>query len=454
MLPAPPALAAQAVPIWLIIPFAAMLLSIAIAPLLAPKFWHRRYPVVALALGAVVAAVYLLMFGAHGRHVLLHTGIEYVSFIALIASLFIASGGVLIRVRARNTPLSNTILLAIGAVLANLIGTTGASVLLIRPYMRMTAGRLRPLHIVFFIFIVSNCGGALTPIGDPPLYLGYLKGVPFFWTFEHLRPMWFVANFSLLAFYYLADVVISRRLARLGKLPPSPSHDPAPHPAPHLDDAAPVQIQGFGSILFLLAIVAAVFIDPLLAKYAGISGYPIGAAVQLALAVAAYKLADPDIHAANRFDFAPVKEVAYLFAGIFITMAPALEYVAAHADQLGVESPTNFYFATGLLSSALDNAPTYLTFLQLALGLEHLELSPGGIATLLADPGGASTLSAISLGAVFFGAMTYIGNGPNFMVKSIAEEAGVKMPSFFAYILYALCFLLPVLVLVWAIFLR
>ncbi|HEV7784010.1 MAG TPA: sodium:proton antiporter, partial [Thermoanaerobaculia bacterium] len=372
--------------------------------------------------------------------------------------LYVVAGGILVDVRARATPLNNTLLLAAGAILANIVGTTGASMLLIRPFMSMNSSdrdqRLRPYHILFFIFIVSNCGGCLTPIGDPPLYLGYLKGVPFSWTLTHLWPMWLLVNSTLLAVFFLLDTRAARR-----DPPASIIHGDAPRRG--------MRIAGAWGVASLVLIVACVFVDPLLKQQWGIQHLPIGAALQILIAAAAYFLTPRHIHAANQFTFAPAKEVGILFAGIFATMMPALAYLDQHAPALGLTTPTQFYFATGVLSAALDNAPTYLSFLQIASSVLGLQLTPADLDRLIHDsflvihPDGSRSdfvgqvmLEAISLGAVFFGAATYIGNGPNFMVKAIAEGRGVKMPSFLGYLLFAAAVLGPVLALNWLVFIR
>jgi len=449
---------APLIPLYACLPFAALLGAVALMPFIHAKWWHAHYPEVSLALGGFVAGYYLWAMGAFGRVSLMHVGVEYYSFIALVGGLYVASGGLLVDVRARATPLNNTLLLAVGAVLANLIGTTGASVVLIRPFLRMNSpehgGRLRPLHVVFFIFVVSNCGGCLTPIGDPPLYLGYLKGVPFSWTLTHLWPMWLMVNGALLAVFYVVDAAHARRSG------------PAARPA-NEERQGPVRVVGAGALVALTLIVGGVFIDPVLKKVWGIEHVPVGATFQLLVAAAAFVLAPRHVHQANHFSWAPVKEVGMLFAGIFLTMAPALAYLSVNAPRLGLESPTQYYFATGVLSAMLDNAPTYLSFLQIAMSVLGLEVNAADLARFISgsfvivEPSGARVafegkimLEAISLGAVFFGALTYIGNGPNFMVKAIAEERGVRMPSFFGYTALATMILGPVLMLNWAIFIR
>ncbi len=475
--PPPHSAAAHAgpnIPLWLCIPFGLLLISIATLPLFAPHFWHGHYPDVAFFLGASILGYYLAAMGASGRHDMLHAGLEYYSFIALVGGLYVASGGILIDIRDRATPLRNTLLLGAGAVLANILGTTGASVLLIRPFMRMNRGRLRPIHVVFFIFIVSNCGGCLTPIGDPPLYLGYLKGVPFEWTLTHLWPMWLLVNGLLLVAFFVVDARIP---AAGADAPAQRIFDP--------EDRSPLIVTGGAPVLCLLLLVAGVFVDPLL-KRAGVTavdGLPIGATFQIVMAVLAYLLARPSIHHSNQFTFEPVKEVAFLFAGIFLTMAPALGYLQANAGSLGLETPTQYYFLTGSLSACLDNAPTYLSFLQAATATLHVPMSPEGLHQFIASTyelthagaaaiafKGQTLLEGIALGAVFFGAMTYIGNGPNFMVKSIVDAAhaeagkpdaapgqkllGTAMPSFLGYLLYSVLILLPILVVNWLVFIR
>ncbi|MFG0283880.1 MAG: sodium:proton antiporter [Phycisphaerales bacterium JB039] len=440
------------IPLWLCIPFALLLLSIAVMPFINERFWHHHFPDFAFLLGSLVTSYYLFAFSTpgaggelpYGQYQMMHTGIEYYSFIALIGGLYVASGGVLIDVRARGRPLANTLLLAFGAVVANIVGTTGASVLLIRPFMRMNRGRLHPMHIVLFIFIVSNCGGALTPIGDPPLYLGFLKGVPFEWTLIHLWPMWATVIGMLLAIFFAFD-----RLVGAGETVEAPVAT---------SGRAPVAVRGVSAMIALALIIFGVFIDPIL-KALGqhwAQGVPIGPTFQILVAAGAYFIADKKIHEANEFNFFPVKEVGLLFIGIFATMAPALGYLSEHGSDLGLNTPTRLYFGTGTLSAVLDNAPTYLNFLQVALAAHTpaLPLNPDGVHAFIASATGQAELAAISLGAVFFGAMTYIGNGPNFMVRAIAVEGGVRMPSFFGYLVRAIVLLLPVLILNWLIWIR
>jgi Na+/H+ antiporter NhaD/arsenite permease-like protein len=407
----------------MILPFALMLLAIALTPFINLHWWERHFPKVAVGLGMVTTIYYVFFLGNPGR--MLHVAHEYVSFIALIGSLFVVAGGIHIEVKGEAKPWANCLFLFIGAVLANVIGTTGASMLLIRPWMRMNQHRIAAFHVVFFIFIVSNVGGCLTPIGDPPLFLGYIKGVPFWWVLEKCWIAWAIAVTGLVAVFYAFD---SRNF----------------HHAP--SEVREVQtkretwkVDGWRNVGFLALILAAVFIrQP--------SG--LGEALMLASAVGSWFATPKRIHEANVFTFHPIREVAWLFLGIFATMVPALDYLEIHAAELGLHSEMAFFWFTGLLSGALDNAPTYLTFLAAAMGLSGLNLNnPEHVRQLVATHD--HELIAISLGAVFFGAMTYIGNGPNFMVKSIAEKTGVKAPGFFAYLLkYALPILIPLMALI------
>lgn len=438
---------APRVPVWLIAPFVLLLMSIAILPLVSAKWWHRHFPDVAFFLGTLVVAYFLTAYSrpgyeqglSYGKAKLMHAGIEYVSFIALIGGLYVVSGGILVSLRGRATPLVNTALLGLGAVLANVVGTTGASVLLIRPFMKSNDGRLRPLHVVFFIFIVSNCGGSLTPIGDPPLYLGFLKGVPFFWVLENLWYNWLLTIGLLLGLFFAFDRWVDRKIATSN----------APVTA---EPGVSIGIHGHTGVICLLLMVAGVFIDPVIYARTSLPHLPYGAVFQICVAAVAHRLAPKEILSANEFSFFPVKEVGLLFVGIFATMVPALAYLSANGQSLGISSPTAYYFAAGGLSAVLDNAPTYLNFLQLALVPE--EITKESLRVWLSTESGVRILDAISCGAVYFGAMTYIGNGPNFMVRSIAESYGVKMPSFFGYIGWALLLLLPVLVVQWLVFIR
>lgn len=406
--------------------FALMLISIAVMPLWKPHWWHHNYPKVAVGLGAITASYYA--FVLKDWHRLGHVAHEYVSFIALIGSLFVVSGGIHIRVKGESTPLINCIFLFIGAVLANVIGTTGASMLMVRPWIRMNKYRITSFHVVFFIFIVSNVGGCLTPIGDPPLFLGFLRGVPFWWVLKACWPAWLVTVLVLIAIFFVIDY---RNFLR------------APKEIRDMETAHEEwKFDGLHNIFFIGVILCAVFVK----NPPGLSeGLMIGAAI------ASYFTTHPHVHEANDFNFEPIREVGWLFVGIFGTMIPALQYLEGHSSTLGLDSDMKFYWLTGLLSGVLDNAPTYLTFLAAALGRQGLSLdSSSDVVTYVAAHG--TELMAISLGAVFFGAMTYIGNGPNFMVKAISEHAKVKTPSFFGYIRYSALYLLPVLAVVAVVF--
>lgn len=418
-------------PMWTMAPFAILLLSIALMPLFAPHFWEHHYPKVAVGLGLVTGLYYF--FVRDDSHALLHAGHEYVSFMALVGSLFVISGGINIRVKGEATPMVNTIFLAIGAVLANVIGTTGASMLMIRPWIRMNKYRITSLHVVFFIFIVSNVGGCLTPIGDPPLFLGFLRGVPFWWVLEHCWQGWALACALLLATFFVMDTINFKK---------------APKEVRDKETAEEKwMFRGLSNVAFLGVVLGAVFLPKNIQemKIAGVLTIP--ALVMLLAAVGSYFTTKKEVHSANDFNFGPVKEVGYLFVGIFLTMIPALQLLQS-GTLVKIDTPMQYYFATGALSAFLDNAPTYLSFLAAAMGAEGLSVE--SVPDVIKFAGqSALFLMAISLGAVFFGAGSYIGNGPNFMVKAIAEKAKVSTPSFLGYIFkYSLPILVPILVVV------
>jgi Na+/H+ antiporter NhaD/arsenite permease-like protein len=438
-------------PLWTVLPFVALLLCIAILPLAAAHWWERnRNKGIVSGVLALIVAVYLVVYHPHeGPHELLDKLKEYTSFIILLGALYVISGGIYIKGSLNGTPLANTTLLTIGALLASVIGTTGASVLLIRPLMRANATRIAKAHIVvFFIFVVSNCGGLLTPLGDPPLFLGFLKGVPFLWTLERLWPHWLVVNAILLLIFNFYDQLVFDREER--ERPGSQLEQVMEH--------EPLRIDGLLNAVFLAGIVVAIYCS-------GQYRWPYGVqeGIMLALTALAYGTTSTGNRAANRFTFGPIIEVAVLFIGIFITMAPALLILNAWGQDLrpdlgkfALDRPWEFFWATGILSSFLDNAPTYLTFVATAAGQQGVVA--GGAAPLaeFLAKGDAPQrlLAAISCGAVFMGANTYIGNGPNFMVKAIAEENGVTMPSFFGYMAYSGVILIPIFVLVTLIFFR
>jgi Na+/H+ antiporter NhaD/arsenite permease-like protein len=424
---------------WSVVPFAGLLLAIAVLPLVAHHFWEsNRNKAWISAVAAAPVAVYLVAgFGARGIDELVHKVHEYVAFIALLGSLFVVTGCIHVRGSLSGTPLLNTAVLGVGAVLANAIGTTGASVLLIRPLLAANEARRNVAHIaIFFIFVVSNSGGLLTPLGDPPLFLGFLKGVPFGWTLSLWAPWLFVNGLLLLIFNVWDQIAFAReeRARRGSQLEQVQRH-------------APLGLDGGWNFLALLAIVAVIYASGSGLGNGGQS-WPFGIAEAGMVAISALSWVStaPAIRRSNRFGFGPINEVAILFAGLFVTMAPALLLLNANAGALGVlRSPASFFWATGLISGFLDNAPTYLAFAALACGLEGIDLEGRYLAELLArGPEAARVLAAISCGAVFMGANTYIGNGPNFMVKAIAEERGVRMPGFFGYMLYSGAVMLPV----------
>jgi Na+/H+ antiporter NhaD/arsenite permease-like protein len=395
-----------------------MLLAIAICPLRVPHWWgaNRNKFIVSVALGAPVLVLYL------GREpwALFQMAEEYISFIILLAGLYVISGGILLRGDLAATPLTNTAFLGIGSLLASFIGTTGASMLLIRPLLQTNRERRHVKHtVIFFVFLVSNIGGMLTPLGDPPLFLGYLQGVPFAWTFR-LWPQWLVMVAVLLVLYVVWDTrqYALEPLAALGR---------------DRRDVEPLRVSGGLNMVGLGGIVLAV----------ALLHAPLREIAIVALAALSLWLTPRAIRRANEFTAAPMVEVAVLFFGIFLTMIPALELLRLRGNELGVRQSWQFFWASGALSSFLDNAPTYLTFLALAQGL-RLADEVVGIPHAI--------LTAISVGAVAMGANTYIGNAPNFMVRAIAEEAGVKMPSFFGYMLYSGAILIPLFLLVTLLF--
>ncbi len=480
--------------IW-ILPFALLLGSIAVMPLINMHFWEHHYPKFAIILGLITAVYYMFFFPdlAASRSAWTHEMKEYVSFIALLGSLYIVSGGIMIKVSRKATASTNTLLLLVGAIIANVVGTTGAAMLLIRPYIRINKAHIKPYHIVFFIFAVANCGGSLSPIGDPPLFMGYLKGVPFFWVTEALWPMWLVCLIILLTLFFIIDkrdhAMVDREF-----------HEKDPGPA--------VQIYGFQNFLYIGLILAGVFRPSMfqMIDEGNLLMLPISREIMMGIAAVASLLSTkPYIYERNEFNYGPIKEVAILFVGIFSTMVPALNYLNINSDAMPLKTPGQYYYITGALSSMLDNAPTYLVFLetkqgqvQSQYGEEVAQLrmvlddhvpgeippKPTGmdehvlnaydelvkynsnkirqskvtdtdirIAMMIGNQDLSLYLIAISISAVFFGACTYIGNGPNFMVKAIAESAGIRMPSFFGYVIrYALPILIPIYIVVWLLF--
>ena len=408
-------------PVVWVVPFGAMLLVVAVFPLVPALtgFWdsNRNKLFVSAVLGLPVAFYIWQHDPAH----VLHTGLEYFQFLALLAALFIVAGGIHLTGNLEATPRVNTVFLAVGYVLASIIGTTGAAMVLIYPLLRTNSERRHKVHtVIFFIFLVCNIGGLLTPIGDPPLFLGYLRGINFFW-FMKLLPLWLALGVVLLAVYYALDVHYRKKETRVA----------ITRDVEHEED---VRLIGTLNILLLLAIVASV---------AGSVGTPYREAIMAAAAGLALLYAHGSKKARrardrNHFNFHAILEVAAVFAGIFAAMMPALILLNKRGAALGVDQPLEFFYATGLFSSFLDNAPTFLVFLELALGVTGIRE-----AGQLQVGQAAAILGAISAGAVLMGANTYIGNAPNFMVRSIAEQRHVKMPSFFGYMVWALVILIP-----------
>src|SRR5258705_7472001 len=399
-------------PLYSVVPFVAMLLGIALLPLAWPHWWepNRNKLLVSASLGLPVLLLYL----AREPAALVHMAGDYTSFMILLTGLYVIAGGILLRGDLEATPAVNTAFLGAGAVLASLIGTTGTSMLLIRALLQTNKERTRVSHtVVFFIFIVSNIGGMLTPLGDPPLFLGYLQGVPFTWTFR-LWPHWLSMTAAVLLVYFAWDTAQYAR-------------EPAAALRRDRGRIEPLRLRGAINAVWLIGVVLAV----------AFFRAPLREGVIAALAGLSLWTTSAHIRRANGFTIYPIVEVAVLFFGIFLTMIPALELLRMRGGELGVRKAWQFFWATGALSSFLDNAPTYLAFLALGQGL-HLGDDVVGVPHAI--------LAAISVGAVAMGANTYIGNAPNFMVKSIAEEAGVRMPSFFGYMLYSGLVLVPLFV--------
>jgi Na+/H+ antiporter NhaD/arsenite permease-like protein len=439
----PPAVPPHAfeTPLWAVCPFVGYLLLIAALPLFLGRLWeHNRNKLVLAAIAGAPVIVYLLRRPG-GATLLLESGRDYLSFMALLGALFVISGGIYLRGSLVGTPAVNTAILAVGALLASLVGTTGASALLIRPLLRANAGRPRTTHVVvFFIFVVANAGGLLTPLGDPPLFLGFLRGVPFTWTFR-LVPQWALVVGALLVMFHVIDQIAARRE---GPRPPVP--------------AEPLRLEGKANLLWLLGVLLVVFAMGSVGTRV-IPNPHLRAAAQVLLmtGLAALSLATTAraVHEANRFTWAPIVEVAAVFVGVFVTMIPALSFLEERGASLGITRPWQFFWASGALSSLLDNAPTYLTFASLANGVADGGqglLSASHLGLLAAHPAGAPLLTAVSCGSVMMGANTYIGNGPNFMVKAIAEQHHVRMPSFFGYTVWSAAILLPLFALVGYIF--
>ena len=436
-----------ALPLWTALPFAVYLFLIAGLPLLAPRFWERNRNKFLLALTASLPVVAFLALSPHAEfRWLWESAQEYAAFMALLSALFIISGGIHLEGSLPGTPRANTAVLAAGAVLANLIGTAGASLILIRPLLRANERRARKVHLViFFIFIVSNCGGLLTPLGDPPLFLGFLRGVPFFWTLRLAAP-WALVNGGLLLLFATLDRALAARELRTSG---SPRLDGVP-PA-----RAALRLRGGINLILLVGVTLGVFGVESGGRRLG-WGEEARKAIQItalaALAGLSLACTPGGTRAANRFSWGPILEVAGLFVGIFITLIPLLKILEQRGPELGLIHPWQFFWASGALSSVLDNAPTYLAFSTAAVGVVHrldpgAVLGAGSLEALAQHPQGAGLLAAVSAGSVLMGALTYIGNGPNFMVKAIAEEQGIRMPGFLGYLAWSVSILIPLFLL-------
>jgi Na+/H+ antiporter NhaD/arsenite permease-like protein len=448
-----------ALPFWSVAPFVGLLLSIAIFPLIKPHWWEKHLLKVSIFWSLLFFVPFAIAFGAKPAffELIEIVLLDYLPFIILLWGLFAVSGGIVLRGDLAGTPKVNLLMLLIGTLLASWVGTTGASMLLIRPMLRANSHRKKKAHIVvFFIFLVSNMGGSLTPVGDPPLFLGFLRGVPFFWTMR-LLPLLAFNTVVLLAVFFFMDAHFYKKEAIESGTPAKSG------------EGVPLKLVGAHNLLFIAVIVGSVILSGVTSSHPsfydentgvlfGIPVYegvilPYNSVLQMALIVLAgifsIVTTKNELREENLFTWGPIKEVAHLFIGIFITMIPALAILNARGAALGLTRPWQFFWATGALSSFLDNAPTYLVFMTTAGSLgsaEGLVTTAGVIAPRL--------LMAVSAGAVFMGANTYIGNAPNFMVRSIAEENGVKMPSFFGYIAWSLCFLIPLFLLDTLIFFR
>jgi Na+/H+ antiporter NhaD/arsenite permease-like protein len=448
----------EVLPLWSVLPFIGILLSIAIFPLMAPVYWHHNFGKVAAAWALIFAIPFYIAYRGEAFHEIIHIFlIDYIPFIILLWGLFTASGGILLRGSLVGTPVVNTIFLIIGTILASWMGTTGAAMLLIRPLIRSNAKRKFKKHVViFFIFLVANIGGSLTPLGDPPLFLGFLHGVPFFWTFHILPHMLTVAAIVIVIFFIIDSMMYRREGGKVDDV----------------EVKEPIRIEGLHNLLFLAGIMGAVLLSgmwkpgqiTILGTPKGLQDFARDGLIIL-MGILSIITTTKAIRTGNEFTWFPIKEVAYLFAGIFMTIIPALAMLRAGTEGHlafiinAVKHPWNYFWITGALSSFLDNAPTYLTFFNTALG--RLGISEHDVTEILRGIGShpmaadfISYLKAISAGAVFFGANTYIGNAPNFMVRSIAEENKIVMPSFFGYMLWSIGILVPVFVIVTFIFFR
>lgn len=422
---------------WMLLPFAVMLLAIALAPLFAGRVWEKNSNKFVFTLLVSLPTAVFLIYEGFGHNLFHQIFYDYLPFIILLCSLFVVTGGLRLHYNTTATPTVNTAVLFVGYGLASVVGTTGASMLLIRPLLEMNRHRTNKVHtVLFFIALVANCGGVLSPLGDPPLFLLYLRGAPFGW-FPTLFPEWAFVGATILLIYYLLDTYLYKHRDFMGVRPRGENEE---------DEPLSISVGGVINIFYLSAIVLAVaFVNPSNIPAMAAEDAPVWLKfmreiILVAIIVLSLISTRRRVRRDNRFSWEPIIEVAILFIGIFVTMTPALEYLNANASMLGVTTPRDFFYSAGVLSSFLDNAPTAVAFHTVAEGLNVAEGVP--VVAGVAEP----LLRAIALGSVFFGAMTYVGNGPNFMVKAIAEEAGVKMPSFFGYIFK---FSLPLLLVVY-----
>ena len=443
-------------PLWSIIPFAGILLSIAFWQLIAPHFWHHNYGKISFAWALIFAIPYLIFFHGRALYDILHIYlIDYIPFIILLWGLFTVAGGIVVRGTLRGTPVVNLVLLLIGTAIASWIGTTGASMLLIRPLIRANAYRKNKTHlIIFFIFLVSNIGGSLTPLGDPPLFLGFLHGVPFFWTTTALLPHMLFICALLLVLFFILDTIMFKREGGV---------------VPDDGEKEPIRVAGLFNLIFLAGIVAGVLMSGTF-KWGEINVIGVHVAWQnilrdlviVAMGLLSLKFTPfaGALRRENQFEWEPIAEVAKLFAGIFMTIIPALAILKAGEQGAlsglirAVNEPWHYFWITGVLSSFLDNAPTYLTFFNTALGKLHMTeaMAHEVLIGAAANPEFVRLLTAISVGAVFMGANTYIGNAPNFLVRGIAESSGIRMPSFFGFMLWSVAILLPLFVVITLVF--
>lgn len=428
--------------LWALIPFALMLASIAILPLVAEHWWESNLHKLYVSLGlALPASIYLIMnnMGSNLEHQMLF---DYVPFIILLGALFVVTGGIHICGDIQARPINNTLIMAVGFLLASFIGTTGAAMLMIRLLIEVNQQRKYKVHtILFFIALVANCGGVLTPLGDPPLFLLYLRGAEFTW-FMNLLPEWLFVGVILLVLYFVLDQFMYYRKESTVDI------------IADVHEKRPIQISGLINVVYLIGIILSVsFLNPSYIPAMGDHHAPVYVRflreiVLVVIAALSWLTTKKKIRTDNKFSWEPIVEVAYLFIGIFATMTPALIYLNANAASLGLTEPWQFYYSSGILSAFLDNSPTAVAFHTVAQGLPTASgaILEAGIDVML--------LRAIALGSVFFGAMTYIGNGPNFMVKAIAEQSGINMPSFFGYMIrFSLIILLPIYIIAQLIFL-